>query len=116
MKTVGIDIGGTATKIGIVDISKGKIIKKITIPTKLFKDDKKNLNHIVKKTIEIIDLEKIKNIGIGVPELINNKGIIRGNYNFAKKLKRIPGFPNYFPVITHPFPFKFFFSNIFIII
>ena len=29
MKVIGIDIGGTKTIIGIIDITKGKVIKKI---------------------------------------------------------------------------------------
>ena len=38
MKVIGIDIGGTKTSIGIVDINKGKVISKIVIPSKKFKD------------------------------------------------------------------------------
>ena len=40
MKVIGIDIGGTKTSIGMVDIRKGRIISKIVIPSKKYKDDK----------------------------------------------------------------------------
>jgi glucokinase len=101
MNVVGIDIGGTKTSIGIVDIKKGKVLSKIIIPSKKFKDDKKNLDNIIITTIELIDNKKIKNIGIGVPELINNKGVIKGNYNFNWKNKKLINFfPNKYNVIV----------------
>tara|TARA_B100000686_G_scaffold109658_1_gene116816 strand:+ start:1793 stop:2698 length:906 start_codon:yes stop_codon:yes gene_type:complete len=86
--TLGIDIGGTKTSFGIVDIHKGKIIKKIEIKSKTFKSDNKNLKNITDNALKIIKLAekehsiKIKKIGIGVPELINNKGVIKGEFNF----------------------------------
>jgi len=82
MKVIGIDIGGTKTSIGIVNLQNGKIIKKIIIPSKQYKNDKKNLDNIINHTNNLIGNHKINKIGIGVPELINNKGIIKGNYNF----------------------------------
>lgn len=82
MNIVGIDIGGTKTSIGIIDIKKGLVISKILIPSKQFKNDKKNLNSIISHTLKLIDNQNIEKIGIGVPELINNKGIIKGDYNF----------------------------------
>ena len=50
-KVIGIDIGGTKTSIGIIDIKLGKILKKITVPSKKFKNDKKNLDFIVSETL-----------------------------------------------------------------
>ena len=82
MKVIGIDIGGTKTSIGIVNLQNGKIIKKIIIPSKQYKNDKKNLDNIINHTNNLIGNHKINKIGIGVPELINNKGIIKGSYNF----------------------------------
>jgi predicted NBD/HSP70 family sugar kinase len=101
MKVIGIDIGGTKTSIGIVDITKGKVISKIIISSKKFKSDKKNLNSIIYNTINLIDKKNIKYIGIGVPELINNKGIIKGNYNFKWNNKNLINFfPNKFKVVV----------------
>ena len=93
-KVIGIDIGGTKTSIGLIDIKLGKILKKITVPSKKFKNDKKNLDYIVSETLKFSENIKVKNIGIGVPELINNKGIIRGSYNFKWNNKNLA---NYFP-------------------
>ena len=77
-KVIGIDIGGTKTSIGLIDIKLGKILKKITVTSKKFKNDKKNLDYIINETLKFSENIKVKNIGIGVPELINNKGIIKG--------------------------------------
>ena len=93
-KVIGIDIGGTKTSIGLIDIKLGKILKKIIVPSKKFKNDKKNLDYIVNETLKFSENIKVKNIGIGVPELINNKGIIRGSYNFKWNNKNLV---NYFP-------------------
>ena len=82
MKAIGVDIGGTKTAIGIIDYKTGKISKKIIFPSKSFKNDTKNLNFIIEKTLVLSNANKINHIGIGVPELINNKGVIKGNYNF----------------------------------
>ena len=82
MKAIGVDIGGTKTAIGIIDYQTGKISKKLIFPSKSFKNDTKNLNFIIEKTLVLSKANKINHIGIGVPELINNKGVIKGNYNF----------------------------------
>jgi glucokinase len=82
MKAIGVDIGGTKTAIGIIDYQTGKISKKLIFPSKSFKNDSKNLNFIIEKTLVLSNANRINHIGIGVPELINNKGVIKGNYNF----------------------------------
>ena len=93
-KIIGVDIGGTKTSIGIVDIKSGKILKKISIPSKKNSNDKKNLDFIISQTLSLAKNTSIKKIGIGVPELINNKGIIRGAYNFKWHNKNLA---QYFP-------------------
>ena len=82
MKAIGVDIGGTKTAIGIIDYQTGKISEKLIFPSKSFKNDSKNLNFIIEKTLVLSNANRINHIGIGVPELINNKGVIKGNYNF----------------------------------
>ena len=94
MKTIGVDIGGTKTVIGVIDDQTGKVVEKFVISSKKHRDDKKNLNIIIKHILDLSNKNKIKNIGLGVPELINNKGIIKGNYNFNWHNKNLV---NYFP-------------------
>ena len=93
-KIIGMDIGGTKTSIGIVDIKSGKVLKKISIPSKKNANDRKNLDYIIFQTLSLSKNSSIKKIGIGVPELINNKGIIRGDYNFKWHNKNLA---QYFP-------------------
>ena len=93
-KIIGVDIGGTKTTMGIVDIKSGKILKKISIPSKKNANDKKNLDYIISQTLYLAKNSSIKKIGIGVPELINNKGILRGTYNFKWHNKNLA---QYFP-------------------
>ena len=94
MKTIGVDIGGTKTAIGIINDKNGKILEKIIIPSKKYKDDKQNLKIIINHTLDLLHKNNIKHVGIGVPELINNRGIIKGNYNFNWHNKNLV---NYFP-------------------
>lgn len=82
MKSIGIDIGGTKTSIGIIDFKTGEISQKIEFLSKSYKNDKENLNKIVNNAKDLAIRNKIKHIGIGVPELIDNQGIVKGSYNF----------------------------------
>ena len=85
---IGVDIGGTKTSIAVVDTNKGKVIINKIIKSKATTNDQQNLNNIILETTNLINEFKsktnikIKKIGIGVPELITNKGIIRDQYNF----------------------------------
>lgn len=92
MKTIGVDIGGTKTAIGIINDKNGKILEKIIIPSKKYKDDKQNLKIIINHTLDLLHKNNIKHVGIGVPELINNRGIIKGNYNFNWHNKNLVDF------------------------
>ena len=101
MNVVGIDIGGTKTSIGIIDIEKGNILSKIIIQSKKYKDDKKNLDNIISTTVKLIGNKKIHNIAVGVPELINNEGIIKGKYNFNWNNKNlVKFFPKKYNIIV----------------
>ena len=81
-KSLGIDIGGTKTSMGIVNTLTGNISKKIEFPSKSFKNDRTNLTNIINNAKTILKDSGIDCVGIGVPELIDNKGIIKGTYNF----------------------------------
>lgn len=75
-KVIGIDIGGTKIKAGLID-EKGKIIEKIRLET----ESVKGRDIILSKVFNIIDIFKeshtISAIGIGSPGFINsNKGIV----------------------------------------
>ena len=70
MITLGIDIGGTKTSIGIVDIRNGIILDNKIIPSKKYTNDNKNLEFIVKTSLELI---KGKNIFVTYAKIFTIK-------------------------------------------
>lgn len=81
---IGVDLGGTFIKIGIVN-EKGKIVKKVEIESKAV-DGPKEVIKQLKKGIKLVLLNnknRIEGIGIGSPGLINSKkGIVENPPNF----------------------------------
>jgi len=81
---LGVDLGGTNIKIGIVT-QKGKIVKKISIPTKVEQGTDKIISQILKGIEQILTKNKreIQGIGIGSPgTVISKKGIVENPPNF----------------------------------
>ncbi len=82
--SIGIDLGGTFIKMGIVN-EKGKIIKKVEIESKA-KEGPKEVIKQLKQGIKLVlanNLKKIEGIGIGSPGLINSKkGVVENPPNF----------------------------------
>ncbi len=68
---VGIDIGGTITKIGLVS-EDGNCIKKTSFRTKDYSDFPEYVNELYKSILSITELEKISGIGIGAPNASKN--------------------------------------------
>lgn len=81
MKRIGIDIGGTNTKIGLV--VKGKIQKEKILPTE--KEPKLSIWAIANAIQEIAGEEGVESIGIGCAGLIDHKkGIVRTPPNLPR--------------------------------
>ncbi len=91
---IGIDIGGTFIKAGIVD--KGKIIRKIAIPTEVNKEKKVVVNNVLKCVAELVREGSINGVGIGCPGSIDHKrGMVISStnlpiagINFPKLIKK----------------------------
>ena len=90
---VGVDVGGTNIKLGLVH-PRGVVITRSHFPTKPFSSSKKKLigvlAHEVKKIIssQELKIKDIAGVGIGLPGLINyDQGIVRF-------LPNIPGWKN----------------------
>ena len=82
---LGIDIGGTAIKFGVVD-DNYNIIKTYSIPTETDKGDKYLVNTIVQKAKEIKKEISFDRIGIGSPGTIDAKnGIVLSACNLPYK-------------------------------
>lgn len=82
---LGIDVGGTYIKFGVVD--EFKILSEISLPTFAYENPKKVLSQVKKGIEQIIDQYPIKNffgIGIGFPGIVDvEKGIVTSAPNFA---------------------------------
>lgn len=89
MYYVGIDLGGTTIKGGIVDEA-GKILISKAIPTNPERNGEEIIKSIADLSIELInecniDISKINSIGIGSPGLIDSKNkkiVLASNLNF----------------------------------
>jgi glucokinase len=81
---VGVDLGGTYIKIGVVNAA-GKIFRKITLDTFAAEGPEKIISQIKKGIYEILDSSKIKlqGIGIGSPGVVTiKKGTVENPPNF----------------------------------
>ncbi|HEX9252538.1 MAG TPA: ROK family protein, partial [Ignavibacteriaceae bacterium] len=105
---LGVDLGGTNIKIGIVS-DKGKLLKTISVKTEADGGPKKVIANII-KGIEIIltkNKYKIQGIGIGCPGVVSiKKGIVENAPN-------LPGWKNVKlgPIIKEKFGYKVHLEN-----
>jgi len=85
---VGIDIGGTKTKIGLVDET-GEIVSKTFFRTKEYPDFDSYLEQIVttanKLNNELTEPHEIIGVGIGAPNASSKRGTIEGAANLLWK-------------------------------
>lgn len=78
---IGIDMGGTNIRVGVVDGD--KIIRKVERPTLADRSEKEILDDLITAIRETISPE-VKSIGIGVPSVVDiEKGIVYNVANIA---------------------------------
>ena len=105
---IGVDLGGTNIKIGIVS-EKGRLVKSISIKTEADCGPKKVITNII-KGIEMVLVKnklKIQGIGIGCPGVVSIKrGIVENAPN-------LPGWKNVklSPIIKEKFGYKVHLEN-----
>lgn len=90
---VGIDLGGTTTKIGIFKMD-GNNIKKWQIPTNTRDEGHYILSDIIKSLKEHlhdlqIDQTEIKGIGMGIPGIVLEHGYVSAAVNLGWKNKKV---------------------------
>ena len=86
--TIGIDIGGTKTAIGLVDKS-GKVLNKIKFPTETDKDFPIIIEKII-NSLKDLKIDKIGKMGIGIAGQIDSEGGIQIYTPNIPKWKNIP--------------------------
>lgn len=83
---IGIDIGGTDTKIGLVDVH-NKLLDSVCIPTKAERPADEVIRTVAESALSILDkngiaMEQCVGVGIGVPGTVDRKkGIVRYSNN-----------------------------------
>ena len=75
MYYVGIDLGGTSIKAGLVDEG-GRILQKATCPTKVERGAKPVVDDMARLSLKVIEmsgvsLDKVKAVGIGLPGILD---------------------------------------------
>ncbi|MBQ4630939.1 MAG: glucosamine-6-phosphate deaminase [Clostridia bacterium] len=78
---IGVDLGGTEMKIGVVD-DNFQILKKVTAPTPQGADADAVATQIAEKCLELMNDYNVGSIGIGTPGLIRNSKVSAVNLNF----------------------------------
>ncbi|HQF42939.1 MAG TPA: ROK family protein [Ignavibacteriaceae bacterium] len=105
---LGVDIGGTNIKIGIVSDS-GKLIKSLSVKTQAEGGPKKVISNICKGIDEILEKNKLKiqGIGVGCPGVVQiKKGIVENAPN-------LPGWKNVKlgPILKNRYGYKIHIEN-----
>lgn len=83
---IGIDIGGTNTKIGLVDVHQ-KLIDTMSVPTEAERAPEEVVRSIAEAALELLDkngivMDQCVGVGIGMPGTIDRKnGIVRYSNN-----------------------------------
>lgn len=91
---IGIDIGGTRTKIGLVDLLAGNVVRSIIEPTE--KESASRFEHRMEVAIQELiatantDQKKIEGIGFGVPSFVWEDGMIDSTYGFVRFMEDYP--------------------------
>jgi glucokinase len=86
---LGVDLGGNNLRWGLIS-SKGEILRKDKIASKVFKDKNAAIEHILKSIKDAVDSYKkegfeIKGVGVGIPGLIiKDKGYVLESPNFKQ--------------------------------
>lgn len=101
---IGIDIGGTETKIGLVDIHQ-KLIVQTSMPTASERPAKEIIREIGEKALELLDAQGIAmdqcvGAGIGVPGTVVRKtGVVRYSNNIRwENVPLAKEMENYLPI------------------
>jgi glucokinase len=91
---VGIDIGGTRTKIGLVDLLTGKVVRSIIEPTE--KESAERFEHRIKSAIQELittsnaEQKRVEGIGFGVPSFVWTDGTVDSTYGFVRFMEDYP--------------------------
>jgi glucokinase len=90
---IGIDVGGTRTKIGLVDLTLGKVLETVIYPTEsknVFKFEQKIGETIQYFQTKITDNQILLGVGIGVSSFVFEDGTVDSTYGFMDFMEDYP--------------------------
>ena len=91
---IGIDIGGTRIKIGLVNLNTQTVIERIVIPT----ETRSEASFLINLDAAILALQEISDkmnaelmgIGMGVPSFVDANGLVDSTYGFIEFMENYP--------------------------
>ena len=91
---IGIDIGGTRTKIGLVDLETGEVVETIIFPTEIhnarrFEQGIGDAIHDLKLKADEMNV-RISGVGIGVSSFVFEDGTVDSTYGFMEFMEDYP--------------------------
>ncbi len=91
---VGIDIGGTRTKAGLVDLHTGEVLHSAVFPTETKSPEifHVGIDSAIQSIQQVADKNQIKieGIGFGVPSFVFKNGIVDSTYGFLEFMEDYP--------------------------
>ncbi len=93
-QAIGIDIGGTFTKAGLVDLETGSVIKSHRVPTE--KQDPSIFISSLTNLIQMLRCEQtgsemsLKGVGVGVSSFVSSEGVVDSTYGFQEFMEDYP--------------------------
>lgn len=91
---IGIDIGGTRTKLGLVDLDKGEVLEMLISPTETKDSDKflKTINSAIDRLKAVAQKEQsnILGVGFGVTGFVFEDGKVDSTYGFLEFMEDYP--------------------------
>ncbi|MDH3660704.1 MAG: ROK family protein [Alphaproteobacteria bacterium] len=93
---IGVDVGGTKIAAAAVDVRSGDVLMRDEIPTRREEGGARVLERLHGLVSDVHDWLADRNIqslgvGIGIPELVNNEGEIKSDWNFDWNRRDVKG-------------------------
>lgn len=92
--SIGVDIGGTRTKLGLVDLKYGEVIEQLVFSTETHSSEifLEKIGEVINKfkTVALSLKREIAGIGFGIPGFIFSNGVIDTTYGFVEFMESYP--------------------------
>ncbi|HTL08975.1 MAG TPA: ROK family protein [Chitinophagaceae bacterium] len=91
---IGVDIGGTRTKFGLVDIISGQVLESMVQPTETLRAQVfiEQVQEVLESftAVALAQGRRVKGIGFGIPGFTNAEGLVVTTYDFLRFMEDYP--------------------------